>query len=233
MQPSETIQVGINRWLGKQIGMILLGVTALFLSAGTLKWPMGWVQVGLLVIALLIQVGLLLPRNPELFVERSKLQPGTKKWDILLTILGAVILPFAVWIVAGFDFRHHWSQGIPQNWMLYGGTIWLFGYCLILWAMAVNTFFSATVRIQSERSQQVVSSGPYAFIRHPGYAGMLIYLLITPLMLGSWWAFIPAGLGAAIIILRTALEDRMLQHELPGYADYASRVRFRLFPGIW
>lgn len=233
MQPSETIQVGINRWLGKQIGMILLGMAALFLSAGTLKWPMGWVQVGLSVIALLIQVGLILPRHPELFAERSKLQPDTPKWDILLSILGAVALPFVIWIVAGLDFRHQWSQGISRNWMLYGGTIWLFGYCLTLWAMAVNTFFSATVRIQSERSQQVVSSGPYAFIRHPGYAGMLIYLVITPFMLGSWWAFIPAGLGAAIFILRTALEDRMLQHELPGYADYASRVRFRLFPGIW
>ena len=99
--------------------------------------------------------------------------------------------------------------------------------------MAHNAFFAATVRIQTDRGQSVVSSGPYAWVRHPGYLGSVVYDLFAPLMLGSWWAYVPVLVVLALIFVRTRLEDATLQAELPGYAEYAARVRWRLIPGLW
>jgi protein-S-isoprenylcysteine O-methyltransferase Ste14 len=107
------------------------------------------------------------------------------------------------------------------------------GYVLSSWALLENRFFSGVVRIQKDRGHQVVSTGPYGFVRHPGYAGALLAYLVTPVLLDSTWAFIPAVLMAGVVILRTALEDRTLQEELPGYKDYARKTRYRLLPGIW
>jgi len=99
--------------------------------------------------------------------------------------------------------------------------------------MAANIYFSTTVRIQDDRGHRVVSSGPYQFVRHPGYVGMILIYLGAPIMLGSWWALIPGGLNGVAFIVRTALEDRTLQNELSGYSDYAGRVPYRLLPGVW
>jgi protein-S-isoprenylcysteine O-methyltransferase Ste14 len=107
------------------------------------------------------------------------------------------------------------------------------GMLLVSWAMASNKFFSTTVRIQDDRGQTVTSSGPYRLVRHPGYVGFLVSNLATPLLLGSLWALIPAVVLEALVVVRTALEDRTLQAELGGYRDYARRVRYRLLPGVW
>jgi protein-S-isoprenylcysteine O-methyltransferase Ste14 len=107
------------------------------------------------------------------------------------------------------------------------------GHALLVWSMVANAYFSLIVRIQADRSHQVVSSGPYRFVRHPGYLGSILFFLSTSLLLGSWWALIPGAAAALLIVIRTALEDRTLHAELPGYADYVERVRYRLLPGIW
>ena len=107
------------------------------------------------------------------------------------------------------------------------------GYTLVVWATAANAFFAQTVRIQRERGHAVATGGPYQFMRHPGYAGTILFELAVPVMLGSWWALVPGSLVALLIIIRTALEDRTLQKELDGYQEYAKRVHYRLLPGIW
>ena len=120
----------------------------------------------------------------------------------------------------------------PWAW-LPGIAVWLAGNVLFTWAMGVNPFFEKTVRIQTERGHRVIDTGPYAFVRHPGYLGFFGWALATRLLLGSGWAMVPALLTVAGLVVRTALEDRTLQAELAGYAEYAQRVRFRLVPGLW
>jgi protein-S-isoprenylcysteine O-methyltransferase Ste14 len=137
------------------------------------------------------------------------------------------------WLVAGLDKRWNGSPALPLTVELGAFAIVIVGYWISVWALIANKFFSAVVRIQKERGHTVVTTGPYRFVRHPGYAGGVIAYLATPLALGTLWAYLPMGLILCALALRTALEDRTLQDELPGYAEYAARVRYRLLPGIW
>ena len=138
-----------------------------------------------------------------------------------------------VLFVAGLDVRYRWSSGIGPVMQIAAMLIVIAGYALVVWATGVNAFFSQVVRIQSERGHTVVSSGPYRNVRHPAYVGMLLVVLGAPIMLGSWWALIPGAISAVLMIVRTALEDRTLQAELPGYHDFAQHTRYRLLPGVW
>ena len=150
-----------------------------------------------------------------------------------MAALSAGVFPVASWIVAGLDLRFSWSSPKPLAVHLIGmGTVAL-GYALFMWAMVSNAYFSEVVRIQEDRGHQVATDGPYRFVRHPGYAGAILSFLGSPLLLGSWWAFIPTALGVGGYILRTALEDKTLQLELGGYREYTERVRYRLIPGVW
>jgi len=233
MKTQEEIKQGTRLWLRKQIFSVILMMVILFWPARTLAWPAGWLMVGMMIVSVLIQWLVILPHNPDLFAERSKLQAGSKKWDVFLATMVAAILPMITWMVSGFDFRHSWSDKIPWGWVAGSAAIWLVGYGVTLWAMMANMFFSATVRIQTDRGHHVIDTGPYAWVRHPGYLGALVVQLTTPVILGSWWAWIPSVIALAMFVLRTRLEDRTLQRELPGYSEYASRVRYRLIPGIW
>jgi protein-S-isoprenylcysteine O-methyltransferase Ste14 len=168
-----------------------------------------------------------------MLAERSKIREGTKDWDRILTPAILIVGTLALLATAALDVRFEWSGSFSTE--LWGfGLIFAFAsQMFVLWAMASNPFFATTVRIQAERGHTVASSGPYQWIRHPGYAGSLVYTLMTPLVLCSWWTFIPAVLTIALIILRTGLEDQTLKMELPGYEEYAGRVRHRLVPGVW
>ena len=148
-----------------------------------------------------------------------------------MTILG--LTQMARYIVAGLDERFGWTGGLPSGAQIAAAVLCVFAYALVVWATASNSFFSQIVRIQPERAQTVVTGGPYRYVRHPAYLGAILYELAVPVLLASWWAFVASGLGALLLILRTVLEDRMLQAELKGYADYARQVRRRLLPGIW
>jgi protein-S-isoprenylcysteine O-methyltransferase Ste14 len=145
----------------------------------------------------------------------------------------ATIGPLTIWIISGLDYRYAWLPEFP-GWLVIIATIFVFGGGLLaLWAMAANRFFIGMVRIQDERGHLVIKSGPYQYLRHPGYLGSLFYILFTPLMLGSLWALIPAGLTCGIVFMRTYLEDQTLKAELPGYQDYSLKVTTKLIPGIW
>ena len=207
---------------------VVAAAAALFAAAGTVAIPGFWVYLAIFAVVMIVSFAAL---DPDLL--RERMRPGGKKSPLSLKIFSLVL--FLHWIVAGLDRgRFHWSDDVPA---------WLQGVCLLtvaggyalaLWAMRVNRFFSSVIRIQTDRGQYVVTTGPYVFVRHPGYtAGILIIAASGP-ALGSW-------LAAAIVVIfslpfllyRTIVEDRILQVELAGYSDYAARVRWRLLPGVW
>jgi protein-S-isoprenylcysteine O-methyltransferase Ste14 len=141
--------------------------------------------------------------------------------------------PLLIWIVAGLDERYGWSPQISLWLQVVAIIVAVLGSALATWAMLSNTFFSGTVRIQKERGHTVASGGPYRYVRHPGYVAGILFDVATPLILGSLWALVPAGLTVCAFVVRTALEDRTLQEELAGYREYAQQVRYRLLPGVW
>lgn len=214
---------------------VLIAPAVLFISAGTLNWAMGWVYVGLLIVTTAASRILVMRKNPDLLAERGQSLEAedVKGWDRVLVPLIAIYGPMVIWIVAGLDVRFGWLPEIPLALQLAALAVVLLGYLLATWAMVANKFFSAFVRIQQERDHVAVTGGPYRYVRHPGYAGGIAGNLAVPLMLGSLWALIPGGLAAVLVIVRTALEDRTLLDELPGYAEYAQQTRYRLLPGIW
>ncbi len=204
----------------------------IFWPAGTIDWLAGWLYFGIVATSLLINYLYLRRVNPEVIEHRLRLGKGTKRWDIVWSLCFTPLF-MAIYIIAGFDaVRFEWSTMPLWLWPL-GLALWLPGFILFSWSMGVNPFFEKTVRIQVERGHHVIDSGPYAFVRHPGYLGFFGWALSTPLLLGSWWALLPSLLSIAAMVIRTALEDRMLREELAGYREYAGRVCYRLLPGIW
>jgi protein-S-isoprenylcysteine O-methyltransferase Ste14 len=174
-------------------------------------------------------------RHPGLLAERSNFDkaPDVKPWDRVLAPLMGLTVSFPLVIVAGLDHHYGWSPDFPAWLNLAGLILVALGYALAIWAMVENRFFSGVVRIQEDRGHVVCDSGPYRIIRHPGYAGNILPLPGIVLALGSIWTTIPALAALIVAVVRTALEDRTLLEELPGYRDYARRVRYRLIPGIY
>lgn len=217
--------------LAKAFVAVVVFAAALFLSAGTWKWLMGWVWVGIAGASTLI-VSLL--ADPALLKQRTQVeQAGAERWDIPLALIVGRIGPMAMLLVAGLDRRFGWSSPTPPALFILAFALLAAGYIVSDWAVIVNRFFTPVVQIQREQGHTVVTDGPYRWVRHPGYAGALLVYGATPLLLGSWWALIPAAITDLIVVIRTALEDRALRERLPGYGEYAARVHWRLVPGVW
>ena len=232
---SEIIsEVGWKAWLRFAAFTLLLPMV-LFIAAGRLSWVWGWVYVGITVSLTLISRIAVIRKNPDLIAERAQSldREDVKGWDRLILFFLLLIGPLAMMIVAGLDERFGWSPQILLAPRLVALAVMVLGYTLSTWAMVVNRYYSAVVRIQKDRGQTVVTDGPYRFVRHPSYATGIVSSLMIPILLGSLWALIPCGLVAVITVIRTALEDRTLQAELDGYREYAQQVRCRLLPGIW
>jgi protein-S-isoprenylcysteine O-methyltransferase Ste14 len=225
---------GVTRWLIREImGVVLVGVT-LFWPAGSLSWVWGWALVGIYAAWVAINAIVLIPRDPQLLIERAtRRREGMKSWDV--AIMGVIgLLTIGKHVVAGLDFRYTWTTlPIPLAVRVACLVLAILAYSLVNWAMASNAFFSAIVRIQDDRGHAVATGGPYRYVRHPGYVATIIFELVSPIMLGSLWALIAGGISALLFLVRTALEDRDLMSELDGYQEYAARVRYRLIPGIW
>jgi protein-S-isoprenylcysteine O-methyltransferase Ste14 len=203
----------------------------LFGSAGRINWPGAWafVAVFLLFLAFVLAWG---TRNaPELLDERSKTAANVKSWDkIIIRIYNFLLI--SLFVLAGLDARFRWSH-MPWIWQALGGIAFLLAGNVIFWCMRTNAFLSARARIQNDRGHSVVQSGPYQHVRHPMYIAIMVLMPGIALLLGSLWALVPAGMIAFLFVIRTALEDKMLRTELPGYPEYAERVRYRLLPGLW
>jgi protein-S-isoprenylcysteine O-methyltransferase Ste14 len=223
---------GILRWVLRVGLFVAIFAASLFLSAGQLDWGMGWVYVGVLVATQILTALILIPSSPELMVARGRSE-GPRDLDRVLASVMALHGPVVTLIVAGLDRRFGWSPAMPLALHLVALAVAVLGALLTIWAMASNRFFYGTFRIEPDRGHTVASTGPYQALRHPGYAGAILFQLATPILLGSLWGLIPAALTAAAIIVRTALEDGALEDRLDGYRDYAARVRYRLMPGVW
>jgi len=211
---------------------VLIQVASLVIASGRLDWVRAWVYIGVHLAGLGVNALVLIPTNPELVVERARFR-GKRDLDRVLAGVMALYGPAGICIVAGLDVRFGWSPGIPLALLIAALAVMVLGSLLTTWAMASNRFFYGILRIAKDRGHTVATSGPYRYVRHPGYVGAIAFDLAMPLILGSLWALIPAGLTTCIIILRTALEDRALHEELEGYREYAQRVRYRLLPGVW
>ncbi|HPL26923.1 MAG TPA: isoprenylcysteine carboxylmethyltransferase family protein [Anaerolineae bacterium] len=223
----------------RQVARALLSLVVLiaspFLAAGRLDWWPAWALVALTLAASVAARIIPARRNPDLLAERARFAEaeGVKPWDRVLMPIVGIVGPLAVWVVAGLDERFGWPPLVSLPLQVVGLLIVAAGGALATWAMAENRFFSAVVRIQRDRGHSVISSGPYRLVRHPGYSAGVLNAIAAPLALGSLWALIPGLLCVGAIAVRTALEDRTLQAELPGYREYAQRVRYRLLPGVW
>jgi protein-S-isoprenylcysteine O-methyltransferase Ste14 len=220
-------QMPISAYVQSAVFFFLAAV-ALFGSAGTIAIPSFWLYLAILSA---VTAASLLILDPDLI--RERMRPGGRSPPIGLRLVGVV--PFLQWIIAGLDRgRLHWSDGVPP-WLQAAGLIAVAGgFALFFWAMAVNRFFSSVARIQADRGQHVISAGPYGWVRHPGYAGAILLILGSGLALGSWLAAaVLVVLGMPLLFRRAIWEDRLLTAELPGYRDYANRVRWRVLPGIW
>ena len=212
----------------QSVAFFVLAAVALFAAAGTVAIVTYWVYLAIFAAVLLASF---LWLDPDL--ARERMRPGGQKPPLALRLFSGVL--FVHWVIAGLDHgRFHWSDSVP-TWLQWTALIAVAaGYAFCFWAMRVNRFFSSIVRIQNDRGQVVVTTGPYVFIRHPGYLAGIVIVVASGPALDSW-------IAAAILVVstlpfllyRTATEDRVLLGELPGYRDYAERVRWRLLPGIW
>jgi protein-S-isoprenylcysteine O-methyltransferase Ste14 len=212
------------------IYMALMAIS-LFGPAG-LSWTRGWIFLAVYLLSAIAATYYLWRVNPEILIARSTLRRPSKWWD-------AVIMPLllasmaAIFPVAAYDNgRAHWSQ-MPLAASVLGYIFFVLANAGSIWVMRVNKFAEPSVRIQTERHQQVIDTGPYAIVRHPLYSTMFLFFVGIPLALGSYWALIPGGVCVGLLVVRTAFEDRLLRQELAGYESYASRVRYRLVPGVW
>ena len=223
-----------RQWL-RLIVVYLLIPVILLICGGDLGWWQAWLYSLLIVVAGLGGRMWAEQRHPGMLAERQNIEniKNAKAWDKVLAPLMAVSIGYPMVFVAGLDHRYNWSSEFPL-WLIVMGLILIsLGYAFAAWALAENRFFSSVVRIQTDRGHVVCDSGPYRFVRHPGYAGNILALFGIVLALGSVWTLIPAAVASFIAVIRTALEDQTLQEELPGYRDYARRVRYRLIPWIY
>jgi len=219
------------------IQLIIVVLVAPFIPmiiSGQWSWWQAWAYALVSILAFVVSRIIVNRVHPDLIQERARFlnAKDTKSWDKLLApLLGLGII--LILVVAGLDKYYDWTSAssLTINLIALFGII--FGYSFSSWALVENRFFSGTVRIQTERGHHVISTGPYRIVRHPGYAGGLFGYIFIPLLLNSVWAFIPAILLGIVMVIRTALEDRTLQAELPGYKEYTRRTRYRLLPWIW
>jgi protein-S-isoprenylcysteine O-methyltransferase Ste14 len=238
--PAKTVNdeaaqtVSPRQWI-RLVFVYFLIPLLLFICGGDLGWWQAWLYAVLILAAGIGGRIWAEQRHPGLTAARQNIESfqNTKAWDKVLAPLMAVSVVFPMVIVAGLDHRYSWSSEFSLWLIVIGFIVILLGYACAAWAVAENRFFFSVMQIQPDRGHVVCDSGPYRFVRHPAYTGNILALLGIVLALGSVWALIPAAVALIIALIRTVLEDQTLQEELPGYRDYARRVRYRLMPWLY
>lgn len=231
MDANGSQSVPVSRVVIQLLVTFLVIIVLLFVPAGTLDWPQAWWLTVVLLGSMVMAIVYVMRVNPDVIAARQKFGEGTKGWDLFIVTL-AIVGIVAVLPAAGFEVRFG-GGALPLPVILLGYVIYCAGFIVMTWAQGHNRHFEPTVRIQSDRDHSVVDTGPYAHVRHPGYISGSLFTLGMALALGSAWAVVPAVFTVMVLLVRTILEDRTLREELPGYADYARRVRYRWLPGIW
>ena len=219
------------------VAIIITGLLpAVVLCALAGHWDLWnvWVTAGIFIAWLTFQSLAIYRKSPEILQERMEVPKfgtgGRVRWTTARTSLVMTLLQ---WIIAGLDQRFEWSNVVPRAGVVAGMVIFTIGWGLFTWSALVNPFFIPEVRIQADRGQRAIHEGPYGMVRHPGYAANVLALVASGLALNSLISLIPAAIFTAVTVRVTAIEDRMLQEELPRYRDYAAQVRYRLVPGLW
>ena len=206
-----------------------------FVPAGTLRWSEAWLLLAICILYAALVSTWLTKHDPALLRERLKGRPfqeGQKRWDRVLTI-GFLIVGFPLLILPGLDaVRYQWTH-MPTVLRALGLAAYVPGFLWIFSVMKENTYLSRVVKIDVERGQEVITSGPYRVVRHPMYGAVILLVLCMPFALGSWLSLVPASLMVVLLLVRTSLEDKMLHEELEGYTEYAARTRYRIVPGVW
>ena len=225
-------QPGKNVLLGTFLGPIIQGML-LFIYAGTIAIPRAWFLLIINLIGMFGSIVIVAAKNPELVNHRGlwKKKKDAKSWDKAI-VTGYGWAFYITSIVIGLDIRSDGaSLGIWSA--VFGTALFVFSTVVITWSMLENTHFEVIVRVQTDRNHKAITTGPYKFIRHPGYVGASLYVLSAPLIVGSVYGLIPAGMAVLLLLIRTILEDRTLRRELTGYSEYARQVHYRLIPGLW
>mgnify|MGYP001077603414 CR=1 FL=1 len=224
----------IKALIGLLLFLLLVPLT-LFWSAGTLAWPAAWGYVTLLIFSSVVSRSIVFKQNPEALRERARFTsaddvPG---WDRVLVIIVGLVGPVLMALIAGLDYRFGWSPSISIIFRSLGGLLVVIGFGLAVWAMIENPYFSSVARIQEDRGHEVISRGPYRFVRHPAYVGSLLAAVGFPLLLSALWSYLPGAIYIFALVIRTYLEDQLLHEGLQGYRDYEQEISSRLIPGIW
>ena len=235
MTEQKQQQSNVKLWLSLVIRMTLFAI-ALLWPAGTIKWWEAWVVIGLWTFFSIVMSMFLSRHDPDLLAERMKLLPiqkDQKAWDKLM-MLFFTIAGIALYIVPGFDvIRYQWTEPLPVWLEIIAMLIHLPCFWFLWWVMRENTYLSQVVKIDNERGHQVITSGPYAIVRHPMYLVVIVLLFAVPVALGSRYSLILALILTLLIIVRTYFEDQTLHEELQGYPEYAKKTTYRLMPGVW
>ncbi len=205
-----------------------------FWAAGSTDLPRGWLFIGMAAIHLWASAIILAIYNPEVLNERQDYhkKKGTKGWDWFLILSYGLMQFYIQTILMGLDIAGGWTY-LGPGWIIPGMVMFLGSLTMLVWAMTENPYFETTVRIQKDRGQKVISTGPYAIVRHPGYVASLLWAFAGPLIVGSAAGLVPGAIAAILMIIRTKMEDETLHAELKGYDRYAEKVRYRLVPGVW
>ena len=215
-------------------GIALLGtlLVLFFGSAGTFDWPEAWLFLIFYATSVTGMVVWLKKNAPELLEERMSKRKDAKTWDkIILTVYSFIVM--AMVVVAGLDaVRYQWTH-VPLWTKILGFSAFIPAYALVFWTVTQNPYLSEVVRIQKDRGHKVCTTGPYKYVRHPMYVGVILFVLCFPIALGSFYALILSAIIVSLFTIRTSLEDKTLHNELPGYKEYAEQVRYKLIPGIW
>lgn len=232
VQTSHGLDAYGRRRLVQVASMLVIILAVYFLAAGRLDLPWGWVYLGVGIVSLLAGGFYVLRHNPQAINERGRPSEKQKAWDKTLV---AVYTPIylSTYIVAGLEARFDWTSGVPVWLHLLGVGMSLVSSALTYSAMAHNPFLAQVVQVSDQRGHRVATKGPYRFIRHPMYLSLIIGWPALAFLLGSYWALIPGIMASILIIVRTALEDRTLLAELPGYRKYSHRTPYRLIPWVW
>lgn len=233
--PHSAGRISLWQWVRAVLLIAVVPGLALFLSAWTLNWPTAWLYLGLSVVFFAASRAIVARVHPDTLGERAKMldHADAKTWDQALSPLVGLLGPLATLIVAGLVHRFGWGATVPLWARGTALAIFVLCYGIGSWALVTNRFFSGVVRIQHDRGHTVVTTGPYAIVRHPAYSSAILSYIALPFFLEALWAVLPAAVTIALLVVRTALEDRTLRAELPGYEEYTRQTRFRLIPGIW
>jgi len=210
----------------------IIGIVLFFAAAGTFNDIRGIVNISLYFIVSVIACVLMLASHQDTLSERGKKQENTKNWDKVLLPLLVFLAYFGIYVIAGLGNRFHWNR-LPMEYFYAGLILYLLSCVFIVWPVLENRHFEETSRIQDNREQAVITSGPYRIIRHPGYAGLLIWAIASSLMFGTLFVGVVGFVIIVIICIRTYMEDKMLKSELAGYLEYSQKVKYRLIPFVW